>query len=397
METTHFQAVGSSLQDKDEQAFRFMDLPAELRKLIYWELLQLKQTEHSGKRVCSNPHIIGVSKDIQREAKAVLYGENIFSICLVNTYDMQRVPYKLHEEGVIGLSLSCEEVNHASARWVNAGRATPSTVPLHLPSALRKAQKIELDLTFTQLRESTGLDRPLFEEGNIHLYNICSYLSTLTSLRQLDISITVNTLKGDTHRALDVLWPLAKLPKWANITVSGLEDGLAAQLQASMGDARLCHDALRQARDIIKKARTLVGVMDLQREGSWGKGRRDRVQAASVILDHLLTRPGYINQHLDITLRYSTADLAGEINRPLIDEVRAAAERLQVDLEAQLLDMARDTSVRAEAKANVRLLDAFLQESLDWTSYEPVWNNITGDRRHVDPSNPETILPVYSR
>lgn len=156
--------------------FQFLDLPAEMRHMIYHDILSTKNNGRS-------PAILRTCRQVHVEAEPVLYDSEVFSIRL--TYSEYR---RLNGWGAAPTTVHLLSVMRGNGRtWYESSDTTSKTVFetfLQWPDYLRKARHLRLALTAYEALEPEHL-----EELHHLLYSLTSHLSSNTIIKSLEVSL----------------------------------------------------------------------------------------------------------------------------------------------------------------------------------------------------------------
>ncbi|TKA27018.1 hypothetical protein B0A50_05209 [Salinomyces thailandicus] len=180
--------------------FQFMELPAEMRNRVYRELLVWPSDEGCGGGRCW-PQILAVSKQINHEARDIIYEENSAPINVSITIDY-------NEDRRTTTTIDCGGKKPAFS--------TQSGLPewqLDCPAHIMTFASISIDVR-VNVRWHASVTQP---QEDIHLpitealYAVSSSLTGHKKLERLHLRIQ-NSGPGMTPLCItDVLWPLSKL------------------------------------------------------------------------------------------------------------------------------------------------------------------------------------------
>ena len=167
--------------DRNPDEFRLMDLPPELRVLIYSEILTLRPSRHPGRPMACETALLRCSKQVHREAKAVLYGEN-------------KVELRFESAVCPGHSIMCYHrttfIRSAQFRTTHHPRGVGSlrNASFEWPEYLQKIGKIKVILQLTG--RAGGPNASIKDQliGIHHLlFSFMSFLGTNKALKKLDV------------------------------------------------------------------------------------------------------------------------------------------------------------------------------------------------------------------
>lgn len=164
-----------TLQDADASlTFRFLDLPPELRNLMYRELLDIKEVSSSRKSPKCYPQILRTSKEINQEANSILYGDNTIDV-------------KVYSGGVYAHGLRCG--TYEPGTDVRTGHARLSE-QIVWPAFLLRARGVRLVIVDMQAGPANYQEPPNL--GTLHniLFSLCAFLQQSTSLKSVVVDFT---------------------------------------------------------------------------------------------------------------------------------------------------------------------------------------------------------------
>ncbi|KAK4545018.1 hypothetical protein LTR36_003569 [Oleoguttula mirabilis] len=202
--------------DKD-MTFRFLDLAPELRNLVYLELLTWSGSAVAGERYCW-PQILAASKQVNDEAKELLYFEN--TVC---------VELGMLESMALGW-------NTREIRWsmtIGNDKTVKSTggapllrdVRIECPEYLRRVHRIRVNVTGGAvgfvLRDATSNHHSRLV--NHVLYALITPLAKANRLKGIFLHFEGDQDVFDGVNVAEIVWPLEKLSLPASsIVLSGL-------------------------------------------------------------------------------------------------------------------------------------------------------------------------------
>lgn len=158
----------------------FMTLPGELRNMIYREMLIFKDQNSRFRPSCS-PQILRCNRQIKDEATDILYKENDFVIEL----DTLSLRAHGHRCGTFApLDAYLYRRGEFARSGVQVGR-------IKWPTFLLRAARIHFKVAppFHQLHMARSFDISHKIDINHTLYWLCSFLSTRSSLRELEVDL----------------------------------------------------------------------------------------------------------------------------------------------------------------------------------------------------------------
>ena len=212
----HYDALTKA---NDEAAFRFMDLPPELRNLVYRELLVLPN-----KSLTCHPQILRASQLIHGEATGLLYGENVVQITV-----------------------------HFNEVWIHSTRFrtyyprtnTRNDDFRHLVGTdfLRQVQHLRIVFGFSPAAriQATPVFPHIAMIGNV-ICSVARHLAASHRLRSLEIDLTsaVRYRRCRAHSGLvqsmeTAFYPLRLLGRIPSLSLNGIDDDVQGPWIKSMG------------------------------------------------------------------------------------------------------------------------------------------------------------------
>lgn len=183
--------------------FRFMDLPPELRSIIYGCLLLQKSQRN--KRYCY-PNIIRTCKQISEEATKVLYNENIFECRFdVEARDHHRVTARAHVHNLQQVGFDYESVRFGAIK--------------DYPAYLRRVSYLEITLVYS-VTGTKHVDQQAYLSLNKMIYALSSFLMSSHSVKTLGIRAELSPdLQQAEYDA--IFYPLLRLRNIPNVVFSG--------------------------------------------------------------------------------------------------------------------------------------------------------------------------------
>ncbi|KAK0363988.1 hypothetical protein LTR94_012844 [Friedmanniomyces endolithicus] len=218
--------------------FRFLDLPPEIRNLIYGHLLRLRDSRWRADRLVCSTAILSTCKQIHAEGTGILYVENTFDIVVRSMANpVGHVP--VNHTTVSFTKLAIDQVQLCDA--------PKSDVDDIWPTVIREAESIRLVVRLDIADCLAALVIPDFKQTNGVLHSLASSRSGATNLKRLQLVI-----KGETESLAEsllhsIFYPLTQFGKLtiADFAVRGLPDTVTAELQRLLrtGATRSARDA----------------------------------------------------------------------------------------------------------------------------------------------------------
>ncbi|KAI5366410.1 hypothetical protein Slin15195_G079300 [Septoria linicola] len=174
---SHRDYVAALTQADKDASLRFLDLPAELRNFIYEALLTLRDS------FSCFPQILQTSKEVNREATTILYGENYIDV-------------KIYPDGVFVHGQRCGQYQPALLRH-NRQVTTSDSTTIPFPDYLGRAQFLRLIVPETPwvllgARAPYGRDDSI---GDV-IYSLCQMPRQYNSLSVLRVVMRPNAISS---------------------------------------------------------------------------------------------------------------------------------------------------------------------------------------------------------
>ncbi|KAK4990987.1 hypothetical protein LTR66_006654 [Elasticomyces elasticus] len=217
-----------ALYDADKlNTFRFLQLPAEMRNLVYELLLTLTsespERRRSRKGLVCYPQILATSSQMWKEATGLLYALNtIKCMCAVET----RLP---------GTNPSVKRTVqiHTTSTSVRLIHGSVLSLPdgiTHYPGFLRRIENLQITLDYRVLPSANQSDVNS-ETLNHFLFTLSSFLSDSAGNRLVHLELIFRGTTLSTTRCKKLIYPVARLLKSerVGITVHGHADAAILQ------------------------------------------------------------------------------------------------------------------------------------------------------------------------
>ncbi|EME42362.1 hypothetical protein DOTSEDRAFT_36249 [Dothistroma septosporum NZE10] len=305
--------------DEDPAVFRLLDLPPEMRNLIYGHLLRLQPGTNG--RLCSSPTICRCSKQSRDEALGILYGNNTPQIAIRVAHRANRAPIQgpqIREYSVLGVTTT--HVGYEGGPWTRLG-GTHSAWPAHL----LRFHGVEVNFVVDAQHSTTTAEAPqdLRIAVNHCLYSICAFLASSRVLKTVKVSLTVNDGElpegGELRKTL---WPITRLGRTLQLKLEGISDEAEQSILDHMLETPAAVDILGKSSRLIKKVQHLKTLMDDVKQ----RGYRDRVIARGFEMQELLNSRSYVDEHDDEELKKQIRKLEELFADAVVVQIKAKAD-----------------------------------------------------------------------
>ena len=196
---------------KEHTAFRFLDLPPELRNKIYAELLTLTEKEGSYQRFCW-PQILAASKQINDEAGKMLYAENVINIDIISQFDV------IGRNPQLGYMQRCARVLSLDDRmYLRDLMRLHSCSNVRWPVFLRNVRHLRLNIKIAYAGDPTGFSGDFLDRAytavELMLDSLRLFLGTGHSIEACEVNVKIERppLRSRDKLLKKTLWPLAML------------------------------------------------------------------------------------------------------------------------------------------------------------------------------------------
>jgi hypothetical protein len=213
-------------RDDEEKSFRFLDLIPELRNMVYKELLTFVTCPNcpAVHEPC-HPEILSTSKQVYKEAKAILYADNE-----VHCRFTASGPTRGYGRATFFASIHGQEVKGDSQHRLDSIFYGMNFIPDYL----RQIQRLHVDVVLDG--GSKEIARSSLQSC---LLNLASFLMDGYCLKKLRIHIYDMSADDidDTHWPDTIVYPLRRLRGIEDIELTGVSDALKSAIIADMRSA----------------------------------------------------------------------------------------------------------------------------------------------------------------
>ncbi|KAK3699032.1 hypothetical protein LTR37_016636 [Vermiconidia calcicola] len=198
-EPTKKDYVTALKQADADRRFRILDLPPELRVMVYRELLMFKNSF-----ICQT-RVLRASKQIHQEAADILYRDNLIEV-------------RIRNDGVFAHGQHCG--TYAPALRGNARDAKS----LIWPDFLLRAYFLRVEVVSMETWHPTRLRLPRLSTLHNILHSLCCFLQGNSKLRSLELDLRWLTARFTSLGALPVLLENAKTAVYPLRLLNHLKD-----------------------------------------------------------------------------------------------------------------------------------------------------------------------------
>ena len=275
-----------ALKQADDNPYfpNFLRLPPEARNLVYDELLTLIDS------FTCHPQILAVNKQINGEAKSLLYKNNLIEI-------------KATRNGIFAHDVRCGafSVSYNIDMWA-----------LEWPDFLRRVEWLKINTIPAASNSARN-----FANLNLNkmLYSLCSFLQQGNQLISVEHTYPLPIIPNTPQAEVDFLYPLHTLPNLRRLAVNGMSD---QSIRNVMQNARAASSQSvgRMAMKWIR-FRQLLRVLKFVHSDSYAPILRD-------LDDHFVL----INQRME-GLLHSANLINGQWEKPFKSQIQLIEELLQ--------------------------------------------------------------------
>jgi hypothetical protein len=215
-------------RDDEERSFRFLDLIPELRNMVYKELLTFVTCPNcpAVHEPC-HPEILSTSKQVYKEAKAILYADNE-----IHCRFTASGPTRGYGHANIFAAIHGREIKNGG----QPGERIDSIFDgmKHLPDYLRKLERLHVDVVFN------GGDKDIARFSlQSCLLNLASFLMDDHCLKKLRVHL-YNMSADDFEGAImphTIAYPLRRLRGIKEVELTGVSDVWKSAIIADMQSA----------------------------------------------------------------------------------------------------------------------------------------------------------------
>ncbi|KAK5689164.1 hypothetical protein LTR17_026473 [Elasticomyces elasticus] len=200
--------------------FRFLDLPAEIRNLIYTQLLRLRDSRVRADLVVCSPAILAACRVTRNEAQGLIYSENIFEVIVRSVASF--------EQGA-AVNRTTVEFAKLDIDQVQLCDAPKAEIDKLWPKIIREADEVKLVVKLYQADDKDEeAPPPSFEQVNHILHSFATSQKGARKLQRLKVVV-----KGETANIADsllesIFYPLTQIKGFSakDLTISLLIEGL---------------------------------------------------------------------------------------------------------------------------------------------------------------------------
>ena len=200
-----------------EWCFRFMDLPSEMRLMVYRNLLlhenpylPLENLVNVHGLYKTYPAILQTCRHIYEEAHGVLYDENTFQVTFKGA------------DGDAGNGVGRQALVHRKTVNIHCPHAECLRIPKGIddyPEFFRRISRLQLRLKF-ETWDRVALSEDATWPLNHFVYTLASFLMDGHRLKTLQVKLDVSSALDDSKYGM-ILYPLRRLRNVANVSIEG--------------------------------------------------------------------------------------------------------------------------------------------------------------------------------
>ncbi|SMY25419.1 unnamed protein product [Zymoseptoria tritici ST99CH_1A5] len=255
--------IGAREEPGRPAIFRFLDLPIELRLVVYAELFS-NSNKHDGKG-CRCPRILTTSKAINAEAEKELYLRSTMPIRITATA-LKTHDFCTHTALSIGNITILNAINSFYTDIVPAW-----TLSQTLPMALSKIHKISLAINLEADEENNHLLRRPFSSqqfNQVHHILAAVIAASRANLKTLDVTFNISSgtipdLPGPIDDIVinGILWPLDRLTPAVTLSLRGFPDQVERSMLSRHANSTMIEHPFTLYRDVRAKVQKVLDVL----------------------------------------------------------------------------------------------------------------------------------------
>lgn len=353
--------------DHSPPVFRFLDFPAEIRNLIYVELLDLPTDRCREHRFCF-PQILRTCRQVHKEAGEILYSENTINCDLVARCTLTGPNAYIRTDSFIHNT----EVEHHHCCFHHFNVIEP--LETIFPSFLGRVQSLHINISFFSYDDKSYA--VLNDLVRKHMLQLASALMDSTCLRSLRITIEDDQHAEERPGTAHTFHPLRRIRNLAKVVVSGKINAItASQMVADMEGNAPTFNTLKQLQLIMAEAQAYEALHEtidhFVRPDQYARSFRNRSTVHEILAHHLCQIEFMINP-----------EVYGEI---------LASKHSELEVQVRLAKM-RVCLDRVQAENAEKQLKRFLDAKKARTSYAAVATQKSIDSKAL--SRAQTPPPI---
>lgn len=240
-----------TLEKADRQwSFRFLDLPPEMRLLVYRQLFLIKTFPYSDHRYSSmHPAILRSCKQIYEEARSVPYDELVYKV----DFNVVAENYgRDNKHAMVHMDFKAAGCTHA--KYLRVPQAIND-----YPEFLRRIARLEVRLTY-KVKGNVGVLGDGASARNPYLYTLASFLMDGHRLKTLNLKLDPSSEMEDWNYGM-VLYPLRRLRNISNVNICGyIPKKVEKKLLRDLKSVEPAFNTMRQWKLLADQAEAQFGI-----------------------------------------------------------------------------------------------------------------------------------------